>query len=132
MIVQHTPPMGWNTWNTFAEKINEQLILECADVMVESGLRDAGYQYLVIDDTWTEQRRDKNHHLIPDLEKFPNGIKPIADYLHQRGLKLGIYSCVGSMTCTKHPGSYEHEFIDAADFAAWGVDFLKYDYCFKH
>ena len=131
MIVQHTPPMGWNTWNTFAEKINEQLILECADVMVESGLRDAGYQYLVIDDTWTEQRRDKNHHLIPDLEKFPNGIKPIADYLHQRGLKLGIYSCVGSMTCTKHPGSYEHEFIDAADFAAWGVDFLKYDYCFK-
>ena len=131
MIVQHTPPMGRNTWNTFAEKINEQLILECADVMVESGLRDAGYQYLVIDDTWTEQRRDKNHHLIPDLEKFPNGIKPIADYLHQRGLKLGIYSCVGSMTCTKHPGSYEHEFIDAADFAAWGVDFLKYDYCFK-
>lgn len=75
--------------------------------------------------------RDKDHHLVVNLEKFPNGIKPIADYLHQRGLKLGIYSCVGSMTCTKHPGSYEHEFIDAADFAAWGVDFLKYDYCFK-
>lgn len=131
MIVQHTPPMGWNTWNTFAEKVNEQLILESADAMVESGLQDAGYQYLVIDDTWTEKRRDKNHHLVVNREKFPNGIKPIADYLHQRGLKLGVYSCVGNMTCTQHPGSYEHEFIDAADFAAWGIDFLKYDYCFK-
>ena len=126
----YTPPMGWNSWNTFASKIDEKLIMESADKMVESGLLDCGYNYLVIDDCWALRERDENGKLVPDPEKFPHGMKYVADYVHSKGLKFGMYSCAGTMTCAGYPGSYEHEFDDAASFAQWGVDFLKYDYCF--
>ena len=130
MIVQHTPPMGWNSWNTFGENINEKMIFETADVMAESGLRDKGYEYLVIDDCWSLRERDENGRLVPDPEKFPHGMKAVADYVHSKGLKFGMYSCAGNMTCAGYPGSYEHEFVDAETFASWDVDFLKYDYCY--
>ena len=130
-MIKLTPPLGWNSWNTFATNINEELIKETADKMVETGLLDCGYDYLVIDDCWSERVRDKNGVLVPDEQKFPNGIKAVADYVHSKGLKFGIYSCVGMLTCAGFPGSFEHEFIDAKTFADWGVDFLKYDYCFR-
>ncbi len=130
MVVQ-TPPMGWNSWNTFGEKIDEELIKKTADVMAESGLLDAGYDYLVIDDCWSEKKRDENGRLVPDKNKFPNGMKAVADYVHSKGLKFGMYSCNGNLTCAQYPGSFEYEFIDAQTFAEWGVDFLKYDNCFK-
>lgn len=123
------PPMGFNTWNTFGENINEQLIREIADVMVDEGYLAAGYEYLVIDDCWALRERDENGLLVPDPEKFPHGMKAVADYVHSRGLKFGMYSCAGVMTCAKYPGSYDHEFSDARQFAQWGVDYLKYDFC---
>ncbi|MCI9142329.1 MAG: glycoside hydrolase family 27 protein [Lachnospiraceae bacterium] len=129
-MVKLTPPMGWNSWNTFGEKINEKLIRETADIMAESGLLECGYDYLVIDDCWSLKERDEEGRLVPDPEKFPGGMKAVADYVHSRGLKFGMYSCVGNLTCAGYPGSYEHEFIDAETFAGWGVDFLKYDYCY--
>ena len=125
-----TPPLGWNTWNTFGEKINEQLILESADKFVELGLKDAGYEYVVIDDCWSLRERDpKTNEIVPDPAKFPRGMKFVADYVHSKGLKFGMYSCAGTRTCGDYPGSYDHEFLDARTFARWGVDFLKYDYC---
>ena len=127
----HTPPMGWNSWNTFGWNISEELIKTTADFFVESGLKDAGYEYVVIDDCWSEKQRDKNGKLVPDHWKFPDGIKPVADYVHSKGLKFGMYSCAGTHTCGGHPGSFEHEFDDAETFAEWGVDYLKYDYCYK-
>lgn len=130
-MVQNVPPMGWNSWNTYGVEINDKLLYESADALVRSGLRDCGYQYVVIDDGWSEKQRNAQHRLVPDHTKFPDGIKAVADYVHSQGLKLGIYSCAGVMTCGGYPGSYEHEFLDAASFAEWGVDFLKYDYCFK-
>lgn len=130
-MVKNTPPMGWNSWNTFAENINEQLIIEAADAMVENGLLDAGYEYLVIDDCWSLKERDENDRLVPNPEKFPHGMKYVADYVHSKGLKFGMYSCVGNLTCAGYPASFEHEFVDAATFAEWGIDFLKYDYCYK-
>ena len=130
-MIKTLPPMGWNTWNTFAEKINEELILASADKLVETGLKDAGYEYVIIDDCWALRERDKNGKLVPDPEKFPHGMKYVADYIHKKGLKFGMYSCCGTMTCAGYPASYDHEFIDAATFAEWGVDFLKYDYCFR-
>ena len=124
------PPLGWNTWNTFGKDIDEQLVLQSVDKFVELGLRDAGYQYVVIDDCWSLRERDpKTHELVPDPAKFPRGMKFIADYVHSRGLKFGMYSCAGARTCADYPGSFEHEFLDARTFARWGVDFLKYDYC---
>lgn len=125
------PPMGFNTWNTFGGAINDKLIMETADAMAESGLKELGYEYVVTDDCWSEKRRDADGRLVPSREKFPNGIKPVADYVHSKGLKFGIYSCVGTMTCGGYPGSYGHEYLDAATFAEWGVDFLKYDYCYR-
>ena len=130
-MIKKTPPMGWNSWNTFAENISEQLIFETADRMVDSGLRDLGYEYLVIDDCWSLRERDENGRLVPDPEKFPHGMKAVADYVHSKGLKFGMYSCAGNLTCAAYPGSFEHEFVDAATFAEWGVDYLKYDYCYK-
>ena len=107
------PPMGFNTWNTFGEKINEDLIMETADAMVHEGLLDAGYEYLVIDDCWSEYDRDpKTHQLVPHHEKFPHGIKYVADYVHAKGLKFGIYSCAGVRTCADYPGSYDHEYLE--------------------
>ncbi len=125
------PPMGWNSWNTFAENIDEKLIMETADKMVSEGLLDAGYEYLVIDDCWSLPQRDKEGKLVADPKKFPSGMKALSDYIHSKGLKFGMYSCAGTMTCAARPGSYDHEFTDAATFAEWGVDFLKYDYCFR-
>ena len=129
-MVKLTPPMGWNSWNTFGEHINETMIKETADRMVENGLLECGYEYLVIDDCWSLRERDKNGRLVADPEKFPHGMKAVAEYVHQKGLKFGMYSCAGNLTCAGYPGSFEHEFIDAATFAEWGVDFLKYDYCY--
>lgn len=126
-----TPPMGWNSWNTFTWNINEALIRETADAMVSSGLKDAGYQYVVIDDCWSLKQRDQNGCLVADPEKFPNGMKAVADYVHSKGLKFGMYSCDGTHTCAGYPGSFEHEFQDAETFASWGVDYLKYDNCYK-
>ena len=123
------PPMGWNSWNTFGPDINEQLIMETADAMVDLGYRDAGYEYLVIDDCWSLMERDADGRLAADPEKFPHGMKYVADYVHSKGLKFGMYSCAGLRTCAGYPGSYDHEYIDAATFAGWGVDFLKYDFC---
>ena len=130
MIVK-TPPMGWNSWNTFGGNINEELIKTTADTMVNEGYLDAGYEYLVIDDCWSKRVRNEKGELEPDPEKFPNGMKAVADYVHSKGLKFGMYSCAGNYTCAVYPGSYEYEFIDARTFAEWGVDYLKYDYCFK-
>ena len=128
-MLAKTPPMGWNSWNTFAHNINEKLILETADVMVEKGYREAGYEYLVIDDCWALMERDADGKLVPDPEKFPHGMKYLSDYVHEKGLKFGMYSCAGLRTCAGYPSSYDHEYVDAQTFADWGVDFLKYDFC---
>ena len=125
------PPMGWNSWNTFGADINEKLIFEIADAMVDTGLRDAGYEYLVIDDCWSLRERNEAGDLVPDPEKFPNGMKHIADYVHSKGLKFGMYACSGEYTCAGFPGSYLHEFRDAEKFASWDVDYLKLDNCMK-
>ena len=130
-MLKLTPPMGWNTWNTFAEKIDEQLIMQSADALIESGLKDAGYEYIVIDDCWALRERDKDGRLVCDPIKFPHGMKYLADYIHSKGLKFGMYSCCGMMTCQSFPSSFNYEYIDAETFASWGVDFLKYDYCYK-
>lgn len=130
MLVNRAP-MGWNSWNTFGNHISEDLIKETANAFIEEGLLDAGYEYLVIDDCWSEKERDSSGRLVPDSAKFPNGMKPISDYLHSKGLKFGMYSCAGTMTCAGYPSSLEHEFVDAETFASWGVDYLKYDYCYK-
>ncbi len=124
-----TPPMGFNTWNTFASNINEVLIMETADTMVKNGMRDAGYDYIVIDDCWQLMERDAQGNLVADPKKFPSGMKALGDYLHARGFKFGIYSCAGSKTCGGFPGSQGHEYQDALLFASWGVDYLKYDWC---
>lgn len=123
-----TPPMGWNSWNYFECDINEQLIKETADAMVSSGMKDAGYEYIVIDDCW-QVSRDKDGNIIADPKRFPAGIKALADYVHSKGLKFGIYSDAGTQTCQKRPGSRGYEFQDARTYAAWGVDYLKYDWC---
>ena len=124
-----TPPMGWNSWNKFRCTLDEQLVREMADALVENGMRDAGYQYIVIDDCW-QGGRDSLGNIYPDPVKFPSGIKALADYVHSRGLKFGIYSCAGSMTCQKKPGSKGFQEKDARTYASWGVDYLKYDFCF--
>ena len=129
-MIKNTPPMGWNSWNTFGADINEQMIFDTADKMVETGLLELGYEYLVIDDCWSLKERDENGRLVADPKKFPHGMKAVADYVHSKGLKFGMYSCAGNLTCGGLPGSFEHEFTDAETFAEWGVDFLKYDYCY--
>jgi alpha-galactosidase len=123
-----TPPMGWNTWNKFRCDISESLLKEIADAMVSSGMKDAGYEYLVIDDGW-QVARDGNGNIMVDSVRFPHGMKVVADYVHSKGLKFGIYSCAGSLTCQNRPGSRGYQFQDARQYAAWGVDYLKYDWC---
>ena len=123
-----TPPMGWNSWNKFACNVSEKLIKEMADAMVTSGMRDAGYIYLVIDDCW-QIDRDSQGNILPDPQRFPSGMKALADYVHSKGLKFGLYSDAGTLTCQKRPGSRGYEFQDARQYAAWGVDYLKYDWC---
>jgi alpha-galactosidase len=123
-----TPPMGWNSWNKFGCNVSEDMIRQMADAMAKSGMKDAGYQYIVIDDCW-QVERDASANIVPDPKHFPSGIKALADYVHSLGLKFGVYSDAGSMTCAKRPGSLGHEYQDALQYAAWGVDYLKYDWC---
>ncbi len=123
-----TPPMGWNSWNEYACNIDERLIRATADRMVENGMRDAGYAYVNIDDCWHGER-DADGNIQADPIRFPAGIKALADYVHAKGMKLGIYSDAGSKTCGGRPGSQGHEYADARQYAKWGVDYLKYDWC---
>lgn len=123
------PPMGFNTWNTFQTKINEDMLREMVDAFVSSGMRDAGYRYFVLDDGWMAMDRDQHGSLIADPVKFPHGMKAFADYVHSKGLKFGIYNCAGTKTCAGYPGTRGHEYEDARLYATWGVDFLKYDWC---
>jgi alpha-galactosidase len=123
-----TPPMGWNSWNKFGCNVSDQMIRQMADAMVKSGMKDAGYQYVVIDDCW-QVSRDATGNIVADPQRFPSGIKALADYVHSLGLKFGIYSDAGSKTCAGRPGGLGHEYQDALQYAAWGVDYLKYDWC---
>ncbi len=124
-----TPPMGWNSWNKFGCDVSETLIMGIADEIVNSGMKDAGYEYVVIDDCW-QVGRNNDGEIIVDPERFPHGMKFLADYIHSKGLKFGIYSCAGIYTCQGRPGSRGHEFQDARTYAKWGVDYLKYDWCY--
>jgi alpha-galactosidase len=124
-----TPPMGWNSWNTFQTNINEQMLKDMVDACVSSGMRDAGYTYFVLDDGWMAMDRDKDGNLVADPKKFPNGMKEFADYVHSRGLKFGIYNCAGTKTCGGYPGTHGYEYQDARLYASWGVDYFKYDWC---
>jgi alpha-galactosidase len=126
--VARTPPMGWNSWNKFQCNVDENLIKQTADALVSTGLRDAGYVYLNIDDCWHGER-DAQGIIHPDPKRFPGGMKAVADYVHGKGLKLGIYSDAGTMTCAKRPGSHGYEEKDARQYASWGIDYLKYDWC---
>jgi len=121
-----TPPLGWNSWNKFRGEVQDSVVRQIADAMVASGMKDAGYQYVNIDDTW-ESNRDANGNIVPN-KKFPD-MKALADYVHSKGLKLGIYSSPGPNTCAGYEGSYGHEEQDARTYAAWGIDYLKYDWC---
>jgi alpha-galactosidase len=123
-----TPPMGWNSWNKFACNVSEALIKETADAMVAGGMKDAGYKYIVIDDCW-QVSRDAEGSIVPDAKRFPSGMKALADYVHSKGLKFGLYSDAGSKTCQGRPGSKGFESKDAQQYAAWGIDYLKYDWC---
>lgn len=124
-----TPPMGFNTWNTFASNIDEFMIKETAEAMIKNGMRDAGYVYIVLDDTWSAMERDAQGNLQAHPDKFPSGMKALGDWLHAKGFKFGIYGCAGRKTCAGYPGSWGHEYQDAMKFAEWGVDYLKYDWC---
>jgi alpha-galactosidase len=122
--------MGWNSWNMFGNAINEQAVRETAETFVKLGFKDLGYNYVVIDDCWSvKDARDSHGNLVPDPEKFPNGMKALCDHVHGLGLKIGIYSDAADWTCAHYPGSYGFEEQDAALWASWGFDFLKYDYC---
>lgn len=121
--------MGWNSWNTFEVQVDEQLIKEIADALIVSGMQEAGYEYIVIDDGWEAMERDSFGNLVPDPVKFPNGMRALGDYLHAKGFKFGIHNCAGTKTCSGYPGGRGHEFQDAKTFASWGVDYLKYDWC---
>jgi len=127
--VARTPPMGWNSWNHFGCDVSAQLIRETADAMAANGLRDAGYQYVVIDDCW-QVARDARGRLVADSLRFPGGMKPLADYVHARGLKFGLYTDAGRRTCQGRPGTYGSEDLDARTFAEWGVDYVKEDWCY--
>lgn len=123
-----TPPMGWNSWNKFGCNVSEDLIKSIADAIATDGMKDAGYQYVVIDDCW-QISRDENGFIVADPQRFPSGIKALADYVHSKGLKFGLYSDAGTKTCAGRPGSQGHEYQDALQYARWGVDYLKYDWC---
>ena len=123
-----TPPMGWNSWNKFACNINETIVREMADAMVSTGMSKVGYEYIVIDDCWQIARKSDGT-IVADSSRFPSGIKSLADYVHSKGLKFGIYSCGGTLTCGNRPGSHGYEEKDARTYASWGVDYVKYDWC---
>jgi alpha-galactosidase len=123
-----TPPMGWNSWNKFGCNVSDKLIREMADAMVSSGMQAAGYQYVNIDDCW-QVSRDASGTIVADPERFPSGMKALADYVHSKGLKLGLYTDAGTGTCEKRPGSLNHEDQDAKTYASWGIDYVKIDWC---
>ena len=124
-----TPPMGWNSWNKYGcNGINEKVVRDIADAMSSNGMKDAGYQYVIIDDCW-QTDRDAAGNIVADAAKFPSGIKALADYVHSKGLKFGIYTDAGTKTCAGRPGSLGHEYQDAKQYANWGVDYLKEDWC---
>ena len=125
------PQMGWNTWNNFGCDIDEQLVLGAAEQLDATGLYDVGYNYVNLDDCWQLEDRDIDGHLVPDPTRFPHGMQFLGDYIHDLGMKFGIYSSAGTMTCAGRAGSLYHETTDAADFASWGVDYLKYDNCYN-
>ena len=131
-MIKKTPPMGFNTWNTFRECFYDHTIREIADALVDRGFKDAGYDYLIIDDHWNMEHRDpETKRMIERPGKFPNGLQPVIDYVHSKGLKMGIYSCVGVRTCGVKMGSFDYEFLDAKTFAEWGIDYLKHDFCLR-
>ena len=125
-----TPQMGWNSWNKFGCNISEQLIKNTIDELNSSGLIEAGYKYINLDDCW-QKSRDENGTILPDYKAFPNGIKPLVDYAHSKGLLFGLYSDAGNSTCAGRPGSLGYEENDAKTYAEWGVDYLKYDNCYN-
>ncbi|MFF8919447.1 NPCBM/NEW2 domain-containing protein [Streptomyces sp. NPDC015032] len=128
-----TPPMGFNNWNSThcRAEFNESMVKGIADIFVEKGLKDAGYQYVNLDDCWAKPQRNADGELEADPQRFPNGIKAVADYVHSKGLKIGIYTSAGTKTCDSIglPGALGHEYSDARQFADWGIDYLKYDNC---
>ena len=124
-----TPPMGWNSWNTFAANISEDLIKGVAHALAASGMQKAGYNYIVIDDCWEAMDRDSLGNIVADSKKFPSGLKALGDYLHAQGFKFGIHNCAGTRTCAGFPGGRGHEYQDARTYASWGIDYLKYDWC---
>lgn len=124
-----TPPMGWNSWNTFQANIDEKMVMEIADDMIKSGMKNAGYNYLVLDDGWMAKERDADGNLVADPIKFPKGMKHVSDYVHSKGLKFGLYNCAGTKTCGGYPGTRGYEYNDARWYAKMGVDYLKYDWC---
>jgi len=125
-----TPPMGWNSWNTFQTNIDEPLLKGMVDTYISSGMKDAGYTYFVLDDGWMSMERDSAGNLVADPKKFPHGMKAFADYVHSKGLKFGIYNCAGTKTCAGYPGTHGYEYQDARLYASWGVDYLKFDWCY--
>lgn len=125
-----TPPMGWNSWNKFGCDVSEKLLIKMADAMVSSGMKDVGYQYIIVDDCW-QVARDSTGNILVDKDRFPHGIKYVADYIHSKGLKFGIYSCAGELTCGGRPGSRGYQYQDARQYAKWGVDYLKLDWCYN-
>lgn len=127
-----TPPMGWNSWNAFSCSVTEEDVRSAADLLVETGLGDAGYEYLVVDDCWMAEELDESGRLQPHPEDFPSGIDALAEYVHDRGLEFGIYSSAGDVTCQGYPASLGREHAHARQFADWGVDYLKYDNCGDH
>jgi alpha-galactosidase len=124
-----TPPMGWNSWNAFQANISEKLVRETVDSMISSGMKDAGYTYIVLDDGWMMMERNKMGDLVPDPVKFPNGMKAVADYVHSKGFKFGLYNCAGTKTCGGYPGARGYEYQDARLYASFDVDYLKFDWC---
>src|ERR1044071_2864828 len=126
VVLAPTPPMGFNTWNKFQCNVSDSLVRGMADAMVSSGMRDAGYQYVVIDDCW-QVARDAKGQIVPDPVRFAGGMKALADYVHGKGLRFGLYPDVGPMTCQNRPGSLGHEEADARTYAEWGVDYVKVD-----
>lgn len=131
-MIKKTPPMGFNTWNTFGECFTDPILREIADAMADRGFLDAGYEYLIMDDHWNMEYRDpETKRMIERPGKFPNGIRPVIDYIHSKGLKVGIYTCVGVRTCGVKMGSFDYEFLDGKTFAEWGIDYVKHDYCLR-
>jgi len=127
-LLSPTPPMGFNTWNKFGCDVSEQLIRETADAMAANGMRDAGYRYVVIDDCW-QVSRDASGRIVADPQRFPGGMKALADYVHGKGLKFGLYTDLGTKTCEGRPGSLGHHDIDARTYAEWEIDYIKVDWC---